>query len=182
MQTQELLSVTPTDEYRPTFLCIAFMFVSKFVLAIAVYMIANPVFKMHESPVQAIVFGSLLSIAIVISYTSRARLVFGPEGIECRENGRTVAQWSDVMMIGPDPFKKYWDTPVGIILRQSQYQGDDLLAIFPPRSRPIGFIPLARFDRNWENGPIGDALRQYAPSLFTDTAVSALPSAIEPSR
>lgn len=103
-------------------------------------------------------------------YLRGTSVTIDPSGVEFTTQGRWVVAggWRDIERID----RRSWQALLfGEGLRLYEVRG------LPQQwwrrmmvLRPGRFIPLARFDANWREGPIGDDIRRYAPWLFSDVS------------
>lgn len=123
----------------------------------------------------------------------RVRLTIRQDGLEYRGFGYvTSTKWDNLERVGE--FRIGRSTFQGIILHKPYYESRAWMFVLEALQFPVAIgsaltdqsyrgtelhsygwvIPIAQFDPNWEDGPIGDALRYYAPQVFIDEERPAL--------
>jgi hypothetical protein len=102
-------------------------------------------------------------------YLYDVSLTIDPGGVLFTQGRLVVAGgWRDIERID----RRYWPATLlgeGLVLCEVRGLPRQWWRRMMVR-HPGRFIPLARFDADWCEGPIGDDVRRYAPWLFSDAS------------
>jgi hypothetical protein len=82
-------------------------------------------------------------------------------------SGSTSVRWRDIEGTGRGAGRGQWLRDEGLILpTPSDEPPEWRWWLLSWRAFPVRFIPLEQFGAGWRQGPIGRAIRQYAPAVL----------------
>jgi hypothetical protein len=95
-------------------------------------------------------------------------LTIGATGlVYATRSGSTAVRWRDVAGAGRGAGPGRWLRGEGLILSAPSDEPPEWRwRLVSWRSFPVRFIPLEQFGARWREGPIGRAIRQYAPAAL----------------